>query len=463
MKIAVASTDAELTESLADVIQSAGGHVGSVSDLTTAVALDPELVFAEWAAGDALPKLLAGLRKAKERENPIPIIVLTSPANIAMVPRVRAAGATDVLFLPVDQEEIQAELAELRSDTPSTAEERDLFKEICRTSLVGESPNFRKCRELIWQAARCDANVLLTGETGTGKEMAADAIHRLSRRSGQLYVAVNCAGLAENLLESELFGHVEGAFTDAGSGRVGRFEYVNEGTLLLDEIGDLTFELQTKLLRVIEQRTFQKVGTNEDVPFHGRLICATSVDLSQAVEAKIFRADLLSRINQFQIHLPPLRERPVDIPILARHFLHTHAPGRIVQLGSSAMQCLEKCGFVMNVRQLKNAIVGALARSDGRPLILPQHLPDEISRPAAASATDVTVTVPPGLAYKNARELAGQEVDRVYLPQMLAQHEGNVSRAAAEAGIDRKTFSARLTSLDGDTDEAAEDDESRSG
>lgn len=305
------------------------------------------------------------------------------------------------------------------------------------------------------RAARCDANVLLVGETGTGKEMVARGIHRLSRRAAGLYLAVNCASLPETLLESELFGHAKGAFTGAQTARPGRFEAVGAGTLLLDEIGDLESALQMKLLRVIEQREFQRVGENTTLKFHGRLICATSIDLGRAVERGGFRRDLLGRVDQFRISLPPLRERLVDIPILMGHFLRKHCQARKVDISRPAMDLLESYDYPMNIRQLENAVVSALARSDPGTLILPQHLPAELktARPPEVNAESHLVRVPASLDYEEARARAGREIDRIYLGALLNKYQGNQSRAAEEANIDRGTLAKRLAEAFGNNAE----------
>jgi transcriptional regulator with PAS, ATPase and Fis domain len=361
--------------------------------------------------------------------------------------RARAAGAIDVLFSPPDLEEIRAEI-EATDQSAVTLDliYQDSFRKLRRQSLIGESLAFRKCLNELRLATKCDANVLLIGETGTGKEMFAQTIHQLSRRAGNSLMAINCAGLPGTLLETELFGHVKGSFTGAETSRIGRFEAVGAGTLLLDEIGDIEQALQVKLLRVIEQRVFQRVGDNKDVPFSARLICATSVNLEKAVAVGTFRRDLLGRIDQFRIELPSLRERRDDISGLVGHFLRKHAKGRVIEISKTSLEILEAYDYPMNVRQLENIIIGALARSDPGRLLLPRHLPKEIMtaserQPAAGTRP---LSLPTDLTYKEAREYAAQAVDRLYLNELIKKHNGNYSKAAEEAGIDRKTFSARV-------------------
>jgi DNA-binding NtrC family response regulator len=388
--------------------------------------------------------------------DPIPVVALVPAGRVITMRRAQAAGAADVLFCPPEVDEIRAEIEEVSARARGgDVIDRDLFQEIVQESLVGEGSRFRKCLEELKRAARCDANVLLVGETGTGKEMLAKAIHRLSRRATGPYLPVNCASLPGTLLESELFGHARGAFTGAQSARLGRFETVGAGTLLLDEVGDIEPALQIKLLRVIEQREFQRLGENTAVKFNGRLICAASVGLDEAVAAGRFRKDLLGRIDQFRISMPALRERRLDIPILLRHFLRKHGQARKVGISRPAMDLLESYDYPMNVRQLENAVVSALARSDPGTLILPQHLPAEIkaTAPSEGKQDCHAILVPRSSKYEDARSLVIREVDRIYLGALLDKHHGNRSRAAAEAGVDRGTFTERAKQALGEKDE----------
>jgi DNA-binding NtrC family response regulator len=411
-----------------------------------AIEAEPGMIFCEWREGSSLVDRFQGLQANSSLANPIPVVALVSTGGVVAMRRARAAGAADALVCPPDLQEIRAEMEDVCAQAGKDSLDRSLFLQIARETLVGESANFRKCLEQLRRAAKCDANILLVGETGTGKEMVAQAIHRLSHRSATSYVAVNCAGLPGTLLESELFGHGKGAFTGAHTERAGRFEVVGAGTLLLDEIGDLELPLQIKLLRVIEQREFQRLGQNTVQQFNGRLICATSVDLDAAVDKGRFRRDLLGRVDQFRITLPPLRERKADIPNLIRHFLRKHRGARQVEVSRTAMDLLESFDFPMNVRQLENALVGALARSHPGSLILPQHLPKEVSAvvPLKTREDCYLVQVPKSMRYAEARTVACREIDRLYLGLLLAKHHGNQSRAAEEARIDRGTFADRI-------------------
>jgi len=453
MKVGAIISDPQLLAVLRDGVQQCGHQVCQFSGLVTALENEVGLVFCEWLEGPHLSGVLQGLQAATALPVPIPVVVLISSGGVITMRRAQAAGATDVLLCPPELEEIRAEI-EAASVAGGSMDvfDRTLFQEIVQESLVGESPYFRRCLEEMKQAARCDANVLLVGETGTGKEMIARGIHRLSRRAAGPYLAVNCASLPGTLLESELFGHAKGAFTGAQAARAGRFEAVGAGTLMLDEIGDLETALQMKLLRVIEQREFQRVGENTTLKFHGRLICATSVELAKAVEAGRFRRDLLGRVDQFRITLPPLRERRLDIPILIRHFLRKHGQARKVGISRPAMDLLESHDYPMNIRELENAVVSALARSDPGILVLPQHLPVGFRSilPTERTTESHVIRLPASSTYEEARALAERVVDRIYLGAFLAKHHGNQSKTAEAAGIDRGTLAKRIAEAFGD-------------
>jgi len=445
MKVAVVVHDRDTAALVRAEIRSSGHEALDCVSVERALDVEPALIFTEWRGGEHLSALLRGLQAAAQRTPPTPVVILVPSGAVTARGRLRAEGAADVLSLPADAEEVRAEIREFCSEAaPPDGAELDRLRKITAASMIGESPAFLRCIEEMCLAARGEANILLVGETGTGKEEFARAIHALSHRRDSPFLAVNCAALSENLLESELFGHAKGAFTGADIARKGRFEAVGAGSLLLDEIGDLAIDLQVKLLRAIEQRCFQRLGENDDVRFNGRLICATSVDLDQAVAEKRFRLDLLGRVKQFPITLPPLRERRMDIPILARHFLRKQARGRSVQLSRSTLDVLESCDFPMNLRGLNNALSYAVSHCEGS-LILPKHLPPDLSAAQAPGSTPAqrTIRVPLGLSYKDTCERARREIDRMMLPQLYEKHGRSDAQAAKEAGINRETFSQR--------------------
>lgn len=284
--------------------------------------------------------------------------------------------------------------------------------------------------------------VLITGETGTGKELAARAVHDFGLAGGSPFVAINSASVQPHLLESELFGHEKGAFTDAMECRHGLFESCGNGTLFFDEIGELPEPLQAKLLRVIQEREFRRVGGNKTLSFAGRLVLATNRDLEKEIQQQRFRSDLYYRINTHHVHLPPLRERREDWRLLAECFLAKHARSAGIRLSQSAKAILGGCDFPGNVRQLEHAIQYCLSHT---PLgqILPSHLPPELlAKPQSQSKPEELIFPVTWLdaAYKTGIAQLEATFSRQYLPRLLQSCRNNVSQAAKTAGLDQKTF-----------------------
>jgi Nif-specific regulatory protein len=307
--------------------------------------------------------------------------------------------------------------------------------------IIGESSIIRAVMQQIQQAARSRSTVLLRGESGTGKELGARAVHKLSTRSGKPFVKLNCAALPENLLESELFGHERGAFTGAVRTRRGRFEMADQGSLFLDEIGDLSLATQVKLLRVLQERTFERVGGNRPITVDVRIIAATNVDLEEAVWAGRFREDLYYRLNVVPIVLPPLRERREDIPLLVGHFLQRfNAENRKhLKISSAAMDLVVGYDWPGNVRELENCIerMVVMARSD---IIAPEDVPVPANhvRPLlnpAATVTATTTTSLPGVV---------ADIERQRLIEALQRSGGVQTRAAAFLGITPRQLGYRL-------------------
>ena len=316
--------------------------------------------------------------------------------------------------------------------------------------LVGDSSDMRQVIELIRLVGPRRATVLITGETGSGKEVAARALHSAGPRGRAAFVAVNCTALPENLLESELFGHVRGAFTGAVQGRLGRFEQAHGGTLLLDEIGDLPLDLQSKLLRVLQEREFQRLGSSETVRVDVRVVAATNCDLARRIEQGRFREDLFYRLNVVPIEMPPLRRRPADVPLLARHFIEKICRAEGVPpktLNPEAIDRLSAFAWPGNVRQLENALEMAVALSGDRPVLDPGDFPLS-SGPAFHSelpgAAPFVAVPDAGIDYE--RTVA--RIERSILEQALQKTGGNKKAAAEMLGLKRTTLCAKVRSLD---------------
>jgi transcriptional regulator with PAS, ATPase and Fis domain len=328
----------------------------------------------------------------------------------------------------------QRDLNKLRSEV------RETYKV---EHMIGSSPEMERVRDLILQAAPTDSTVLITGESGTGKELVARALHYASPRVGKPFVDINCAALTETLIESELFGHERGAFTSALSRRRGKFEQADAGSIFLDEIGDMPLSTQAKILRVLQERSFERVGGEAKINVNVRVICATNKNLETCVESGTFRLDLFYRINLFVIELPPLRERKADIPELAQHFLTTGCRSgkcRAQGISDAALEVLSQHSWPGNIRELQNAIERALTVCD-EDEIQPAHLPPALfRRPSAQPATTE------GAGRKNLIE-ALEEFERMMIVAALKKHDWNKSRAALALGVTRRILSYKMQNL----------------
>ncbi|MGC8724571.1 MAG: sigma-54-dependent transcriptional regulator [Acidobacteriota bacterium] len=364
----------------------------------------------------------------EHQENPI-IIFMTAYASVDTAVRALKQGAFDYVTKPIDPEELErlvrnaAERRLLQKENLSLKvqiEELTPFKDI-----IGESQPIRDVVELIKNVAPTDTTVLIRGESGTGKELVARAIHAASPRRFMPFVTVNCGALPEGLLESELFGHEQGAFTGAQFRHKGKFELADGGTLFLDEIGDVSLKTQTDLLRVLQEREITRLGGTKPIKVDFRLIAATNCDLEARVAEKSFRGDLYYRLNVFPIVLPSLKARPGDIPMLAGYFLQKYARKMnrpIRGISASAMALLSQHSWPGNVRELENSIERAVIFCKGDEL-LPEHLP--IHRSAASKASS-------GLPLS--------EVEKIHIQRVLAETGGNISKSARVLGIDRATL-----------------------
>ncbi|HHI79599.1 MAG TPA: sigma-54-dependent Fis family transcriptional regulator [Planctomycetes bacterium] len=321
---------------------------------------------------------------------------------------------------------------------PAERDNRILQYALSSFGLVANSPAILKIIRLISSIHRSDATVLITGESGVGKEIVARAIHDHSVRRNEPFVVVNCAALPPDLLESELFGHVKGAFTGAVQDRVGRFEAAGKGTVFLDEIGDMPLHLQVKLLRVLQERTFERVGESRSRPMEGRILAATNVDLAKAIQEGKFRDDLFYRLRVVPIHIPPLRERPEDIEPLVRHLLVKIAAreGRVVRVATEVFRELKRYPWPGNVRELENALEYAVALSKGTILFL-EDFPPEIREPHKQDQP-----LP-----KASKEPAPQEGEMARLLRVLEENHWRREPAAKALGISRTTLWRKMREL----------------
>ena len=383
------------------------------------------------------------LQAVKARAPSTEVILMTGYANVADAVQAMKMGAYDYLEKPFDPDEAAraiaraAERKRLRDEAASLR--RELEGVFAFHALVGKSARMREVYKLLEQASGLDITVLLGGDTGTGKELAARAIHYHSTRKERRFVPVNCGALPADLVESELFGHAKGAFTGSAGAKAGLFEEAEGGTLFLDEVGELPLPIQVKLNRALQEKEIRRVGENQPTKVNVRIIAATHRDLKAEVAAGRFREDLYYRLHVFPIRMPALRERMEDVPLLAQHFLEKHARAfrrEVTGLEPDAIRVLTSYAWPGNVRELENAMERAVAVAKGERLRA-EDLPPEI-------ASAQTATPPPevlaGLPYRDAVDQARDRVSREYLGQLMKEFGGNVTRAAERAGMERESL-----------------------
>jgi DNA-binding NtrC family response regulator len=378
---------------------------------------------------------LSAIPKIQEIDNTLPIVVMTAWATIELAVEAMKRGARDFVTKPWDNERLltivrtQLELAmALRRGRKLEAENQLLRGSM--PDLIAESPAMQPVMTMISRVAPSDANVLITGENGTGKSLIARAIHALSPRASHTMITVNMGGLSETLFESELFGHVKGAFTDAKADRAGRFELADDSTLFMDEIANIPLAQQAKLLRVIETGDFERVGSSKTLHANVRIISATNANLEDEVATGRFRQDLLFRLNTIQIALPPLRDRREDIMALANSFLRQHAERyrkQVTGFDEAARERLLQHRFPGNVRELDHVVERAVLMTQDREI----------------RATDLGLTAGGGES-RNLEEMSLEEVEAFLIKKALARNDGNARKAAEALGLSRSAFYRRL-------------------
>jgi DNA-binding NtrC family response regulator len=373
------------------------------------------------------------LRRIKESDADVAVVMITAYGSIATAIEAMKNGAFDYMLKPFDPNELGVLIEKIIRHQQQARENlylKEQFKERTRfENMIGQSEPMQKVFDLICDVAPADTTVLIGGETGTGKGLAAKAIHSHSRRCNGPYVVVNCGAIPEHLMETELFGHMKGAFTDAKETKKGRLELAHGGTLFLDEIGEIGMRMQIDLLRVLEDRVFYRVGGTQPMEADFRVVAATNRGLEQAIREGRFREDLYYRLNVVGLTLPPLRQRKQDIPLLAEHFLHryaqeTHRP--VDRISREALDEMMVYDWPGNVRELENAIERAVVVGKARQ-IMPEDLPIVCRTPAAAV---------------HAVTLA--DVEKEHIRQILNDHHWNVARCARVLGIDRSTLYSKI-------------------
>ena len=442
-RILIADDQSDVLEALRLLLKGEGYQIEAAASPRAAVAAiearDFDVVLMDLnytrdtTSGQEGLDLLARIRTI---DSLLPVVVMTAWGSVEVAVEAMRRGARDFIQKPWDNARLlsilgtQAELADALRRGQRLEDENRLLRAEGLPTMIAEASSMRPVLELIERVGPSDANILVTGEPGAGKDVVARTLHAVSPRANKPMVTVNAGGLAESLFESELFGHVKGAFTDARTDRVGRFELADTGTLFLDEVANVPLNLQAKLLRVLETGEMERVGSSRTRRVDVRVISATNADLNAEVAAGRFREDLLFRINTIEIHLPPLRERREDIPVLATHFLRQHAHRyrkSLTAFEPAAMQALLDHSWQGNVRELNHVIERAVLMARGQ-----QVASGDLALRAAREGS------------RRIEDMSLEEVESFLIKKALQRHDANVSHAADALGLSRSALYRRL-------------------
>jgi two-component system, NtrC family, response regulator AtoC len=443
--ILIVDDETNLRKTLAEILRARGYRILEADDGTAAIELlrttTPDLIFSDWK----MPRMGGEefLQHLHSHANlaSVPVIVITAYGSSHSAIEAVRLGAYDFVTKPFDLDEIVVTAERALDHSTLNREVIRLHSQVAENSvtasgrLIGTSGPILDVFIMIGKVAATDSTVLICGESGTGKELVAEAIHNYSRRKGEPFVVVNCAALPETLLETELFGHEKGAFTGAVGRKTGRFEMAEGGTIFLDEIGELSPALQSKLLRVLQERTFERVGGTETIAGNFRVLAATNRDLEASVREKVFREDLYYRLNVVRIQIPPLRERRSDVVPLAEHFLKHYSEKNgldVVGFSDEAILTLQNYFYPGNVRELENMVERAVLMARGR-VILPEHFPAKSGR---ESNGDVRQTEIDLFALPFHRSIA--ELEKRLIQRVLKETGGNKSETANRLQINRR-------------------------
>ena len=422
-----------------------------------------ELVEAEQPSAIFLDLRLPGidgletLRRLRESAGAIPVIIMSGHGNMTTTVEAAKNGAYDVVQKPFTVDELRKLIHDLangpRASEASEVVRGELKERYGEDGMIGRNPGMVQVYKTIGHVACTDTPVLIMGETGTGKELVARAIHQNSCRAKRPFVAVDCSALSETLLESELFGHERGAFTGAVTRKLGKFEVANGGTIFLDEVGNMNLAIQAELLRVLQEKAVERVGGITTIKVDARVLAATNIDLEEAVRERKFRQDLYYRLNVVPVSIPPLRERPEDIILLAEYFLEKHTEGGhspVECISSEAMEALERYSWPGNVRELENIIARAVATGRDRVITL-NSLPEHVRR-SSASGSGSRGPVEAALRCTDVANLeeALARVEKDLIDRALLQTGGNQTQASGLLGISLRSFRYRLGKLKAD-------------
>ncbi len=448
--VLIVDDDPGVTTSLALLLKQSGYNTRSAESPEIAVQtleaekIDLVLQDMNFSRGTTGEEGLNLLKKIKEIHPFLPVILITAWGSVPLAVKGIRAGAADFITKPWTHEQIlhavknSLEIARVKSSTPATLAKRlDLEKEYDFSGLIGEHPDFVKVLDIVGRVSATEAPVLITGESGTGKELIAEAICKNSERKNQPFVKVNLGGIPSQLFESEMFGHVRGAFTDAKQERIGRFEAADKGTLFLDEIGDLELSSQVKLLRVLQDRTFEKVGSSKPRTVNVRIISATNRNLPALIDENQFREDLFYRLNLITIQLPPLRERRSDIPLLAQYFLDSISERyghESLSMDSDAVAWLKRHPWPGNIRQMRQTIERTVLLSTNA----------AISRHDLEQAVEMQLEDKSRRSFPEPGTVTLMEMERKMVLDALERFSGHITNAAEALGISRSALYRKM-------------------
>jgi DNA-binding NtrC family response regulator len=440
-RILIVDDEESTRELFAELLQRWGYEVDQTSDghgaLKLAAETHPDVIISDLV----MPKLdgLALVRALREEQPDTPVVIITGKGTIDAAVEAVREGVFDFVEKPLDPARLKVILTRALEKKETLHEMQVLRRRIgameSGVGLVGNSPPMRKAMELVEKVAPSKASVVITGQSGTGKEMVARAIHQLSPRRDKPFIAINCSAIPASLMESELFGHERGAFTGADQRRLGCWELADGGTLFLDEVGEIPVELQSKFLRVLEEERLRRLAGKSEITVDVRVISATNKDLKEEIKVQKFREDLYFRLNVFHINLAPLKERHDDIPLLVQHFIDrfSREGGKKLQgVSPEAMELL--CGYAWpgNIRELRNTLERAVILC-GTGIIEPEHLPGELASGGGESAY---LKLPHGLPLR--------EIEKEYILASLSRLQNNKARTAQALGISEKTLYNKL-------------------
>lgn len=436
ISIMVVDDEHSIREAFSDWLKQDGFEVETAADGLAALAKIKERHFDIMLVDVKMPGMdgITLLKQLKGNDPDIAVVMMTAHGAIQDAVEAMKLGANDYMLKPFELEELSLTIEKLVQMQTLAMENlilKDRVASITRfENLIGQSPPMLKLFETIINVAQSDATVLITGETGTGKELVARTIHARSLRAYNPFIAINCGAFTEHLLESELFGHEKGSFTDAKFTKKGRLEMANAGTLFLDEIGDISMKMQIDLLRVLETHEFTRVGGTLAIHSDFRVIAATHQDLKESIRNRTFRQDLFFRLNVIHLEVPPLRERPEDIPLLSQHFLYRYATEtgkKIDSIHPDALAAMRRYAWPGNIRELENAIERAVVVGKGR-----QIKPDDLA--FLFASTDA----------EEVARLSLEDIECRHIALVLAAEGGHISNAAKVLGITRGTLYEKM-------------------